>query len=87
MLALLDWVLPGINGIDLCRRIRERANHQQYVYTVVLTAKNKKQDLVDAMEAGADDYLVKPFGPPDLRARLLAGKRNHRSADGIDRST
>ena len=75
MLALLDWVLPGVNGIDLCRRIRERASHQQYVYTVVLTAKNKKQDLLDAMEAGADDYLVKPFDPPELRVRLLAGKR------------
>jgi two-component system cell cycle response regulator len=74
-LALLDWVLPGMNGIDLCRRIRERTNHQHYVYTVVLTAKNKKQDLLDAMEAGADDYLVKPFDPPELRARLLAGKR------------
>jgi two-component system cell cycle response regulator len=75
MLALLDWVLPGIDGIDLCRNIRKRATDERYVYTVLLTGKSDKKDLVRAMEAGADDYLAKPFDAEELRARLLAGKR------------
>jgi two-component system cell cycle response regulator len=74
-LALLDWVPPGMNGLDLCRNIRSRGTNEQYVYTVVLTGKSEKRDLVTAMEAGADDYLVKPFDAEELRARLLAGKR------------
>ena len=75
MLALLDWVLPGLDGIDVCRNIRKRGINERYVYTVLLTGKSDKKDLVLAMEAGADDYLVKPFDPQELRARLLAGKR------------
>jgi diguanylate cyclase (GGDEF)-like protein len=74
-LALLDWVLPGMSGLELCRTIRSRSANEQYIYTVLLTGKSEKQDLVIAMEAGADDYLVKPFDAEELRARLLAGKR------------
>ena len=75
MLALLDWVLPGLDGIEVCRNIRKRGINERYVYTVLLTGKSDKKDLVLAMEAGADDYLVKPFDAQELRARLLAGKR------------
>jgi diguanylate cyclase (GGDEF)-like protein len=74
-LALLDWVLPGMSGLELCQRIRARTQNEEYVYTIVLTAKNQRQDLLDAMEAGADDYLVKPFDQAELKARLLAGRR------------
>ncbi len=74
-LALLDWVLPGMSGIELCRNIRNRGTNERYVYTVLLTGKTEKQDLVQAMEAGADDYLAKPFIAEELRARLFAGKR------------
>jgi two-component system cell cycle response regulator len=74
-LALLDWVLPGMSGLELCQRIRARTHNEQYVYTIVLTAKNQKRDLLEALEAGADDYLSKPFDPLELKARLLAGKR------------
>lgn len=74
-LALLDWVLPGVTGVELCQRIRTRTNHEQYVYTIVLTARNQRRDLLEALDAGADDYLSKPFDPPELKARLLAGKR------------
>jgi len=74
-LALLDWVLPGLSGIELCQRIRTRLRNEQYVYTIVLTAKNQRHDLLAAMDAGADDYLSKPFDPPELKARLLAGRR------------
>jgi two-component system cell cycle response regulator len=75
ILALLDWVLPGLDGIEVCRNIRQRSTNERYIYTVLLTGKSDKQDLVFAMEAGADDYLVKPFDARELRARLLAGKR------------
>jgi two-component system cell cycle response regulator len=74
-MALLDWLLPGIDGIELCRRIRTLGTNGTYIYTVMLTAKNRKQDLLTAMEAGADDYLAKPVNASELRARILVGKR------------
>ncbi len=74
-MALLDWLLPGMDGIELCRRIRARGGNGCYIYTVMLTAKNRKQDLLTAMAAGADDYLAKPVDASELRARIMAGKR------------
>jgi diguanylate cyclase (GGDEF)-like protein len=74
-LVLLDWLLPGLDGIDVCRRVRELGMNESYTYIVMLTAKSRKQDLLMAMEAGADDYLSKPVEPSELRARILAGKR------------
>jgi diguanylate cyclase (GGDEF)-like protein len=74
-MALLDWLLPGVDGIDLCRRIRARGGNGRYIYTVMLTAKNRKQDLLTAMAAGADDYLAKPVDASELRARIMVGKR------------
>jgi two-component system, cell cycle response regulator len=74
-LVLLDWMLPGLDGIGVCRRIRELGKNGTYTYVVMLTAKNRKQDLLTAMEAGADDYLAKPVDPSELRARILVGKR------------
>jgi two-component system, cell cycle response regulator len=74
-LVLLDWVLPGLDGIELCQRIRALGANGTYIYTVMLTAKDKKQDLLTAMAAGADDYLAKPVDPSELRARLLVAKR------------
>jgi diguanylate cyclase (GGDEF)-like protein len=74
-LVLLDWMLPGIDGIDLCRRIRTLGADGRYFYIVMLTAKDRKQDLLTAMAAGADDYLAKPVDPSELKARVLVGKR------------
>ena len=74
-LVLLDWVLPGIDGIELCRKTRALGTNGTYIYAVMLTAKDRKQDLLTAMAAGADDYLCKPVDPSELRARVLAGKR------------
>jgi two-component system cell cycle response regulator len=74
-LVLLDWMLPGLDGIELCRRIRTLGAQGAYIYTVMLTAKDKKHDLLTAMAAGADDYLAKPVDPSELRARIMVGKR------------
>ncbi|MBV9181045.1 MAG: diguanylate cyclase [Acidobacteria bacterium] len=74
-LVLLDWMLPGLDGIELCRRIRTLGGNGNYIYTVMLTAKDRKSHLLMAMAAGADDYLAKPVDPSELRARLLVGKR------------
>src|ERR1700730_16440958 len=73
-LAILDWMMPGMDGIELCRRIRSR-NQGPYRYVLLLTAKDDKQDVVTGLEAGADDYLTKPFDVDELRARVRAGKR------------
>ena len=74
-LVLLDWVLPEIEGIELCPRIRKATVQGGYTYIVLLTGKDGKNDLLEGMQAGADDYLVKPFEPLELKARLFAGKR------------
>jgi two-component system cell cycle response regulator len=74
-LALLDWVLPEIDGIEICRRLRSRSADIPYTYTIVLTAKGQKQEMLEAMEAGADDFIAKPFDVPELKARILVGKR------------
>jgi two-component system, cell cycle response regulator len=73
-LAILDWLMPGLDGVDICRRLREEAA-SPYVYVLLLTAKDAKSDLVKAFEAGADDYIKKPFDPEELRARLRAATR------------
>ena len=74
-LVLLDWVLPDLDGIELCQRIRKGGSSSPYVYVILLTSKEGRQNMLDAMQAGADDYLVKPFNELELKARLLVGKR------------
>jgi len=73
-LAILDWMMPGLNGVDICRGVRA-AGREPYVYILLLTARTDSQDLVEGMEAGADDYLTKPFQAHELRVRLRAGRR------------
>ena len=71
---ILDWMMPAINGLELCGKVRER-NQFPYQYILLATAKDAKQDLVRGLEAGADDYLTKPFDRSELRARLRACNR------------
>ena len=65
-LVLLDVMLPGLNGVEVCKKIREKS----MVPIVMLTAKGETQDVVSGLEAGADDYMTKPFNPQELVARL-----------------
>jgi two-component system cell cycle response regulator len=73
-LAILDWMMPGMDGPEVCRRIRAAAR-EPYIYILLLTARTESQDLVEGMDAGADDYLTKPFNAHELRVRLRAGRR------------
>ena len=73
-LAILDWMMPGLNGVDICREVRA-AGREPYVYILLLTSRADSHDLVEGMEAGADDYVTKPFQAHELRVRLRAGRR------------
>ena len=73
-LAILDWMMPDMDGVEVCRKLRE-ATQQRYIYVILLTAKTEQKDLVEGMEAGADDYVTKPFNIHELRVRLRAGRR------------
>jgi two-component system, cell cycle response regulator len=73
-LALLDWVMPELDGPSVCRAVRTRSE-QTYVYMVLLTSKGSKEETVLGLESGADDYLTKPFNAEELRARLRVGER------------
>ena len=75
-MAILDWMMPGMDGVEITREIRERPAHgASPPYVILLTAKSEKKDIVTALEAGADDYLTKPFDAGELRARVRAGER------------
>jgi diguanylate cyclase (GGDEF)-like protein len=73
-LAILDWMMPGMDGIQLCREIRKRAE-KPYTYILLLTAKTQKEDIIAGMQAGADDYVTKPFNTQELKVRVRAGQR------------
>lgn len=73
-LVISDWMMPEMDGPELIRRIRA-GTRPNYVYTILLTARSQKEDLVQGMEAGADDFVSKPFHHDELRARLRAGER------------
>src|SRR6266700_1087542 len=73
-LIILDWMMPGIDGIELCRKIRTQ-DSAVYPYVLLLTAKDAKQDLINGLTAGADDYLTKPCNVNELRTRLNVGIR------------
>ena len=73
-LVLLDWLMPGLDGIEVCRRVRV-ASHSELPYIIMLTVKGEKRDIVDGLDAGANDYISKPYDVNELRARLNVGCR------------
>ena len=73
-IAILDWMMPGFSGPEICKEIRYQ-NSARYTYILLLTSKNEKDDLVEGMQSGADDYVVKPVNMHELQVRLRAGRR------------
>jgi phosphoserine phosphatase RsbU/P len=73
-LAIIDWMMPTLDGLELCRRIRLDPA-RAHMYLILLTSRDSRADVVAGLNAGADDYLVKPFDPDELRARLQVGVR------------
>ena len=73
-LAIIDWMMPGMDGVEVCRKVRAR-EEAPYVYLILLTAKSQKEDIIRGIGAGADDYVTKPFDANELNARLRAARR------------
>jgi phosphoserine phosphatase RsbU/P len=73
-LAILDWMMPGMDGAEVCAKARTMAK-DRLLYIILLTAKGRKEDIVEGLTAGADDYVIKPFDRSELKARINAGER------------
>jgi two-component system cell cycle response regulator len=73
-LAVLDWMMPGLEGPEVCAKLRELKDHA-YVYTLLLSARSDKEDILAGLKAGADDYLTKPVDTQEMKARLFVGER------------
>jgi two-component system cell cycle response regulator len=73
-LVVSDWMMPNMDGLELCRKIREMKK-LNYTYFIILTAKERKEDVVKGLEAGADDFLIKPFHQEELKYRVQIGER------------
>ncbi len=73
-MAILDWMMPEMSGVELCRKIRESIT-PSLTYIILLTVKDRKEDIVSGLDAGANDYVIKPFEQEELRARLRVGER------------
>jgi len=73
-LAILDWMMPGLSGPELCRRVRQ-SGAERYTYILLVTSRSEDEDVVEGLEAGADDYITKPFNQMELKARLASGRR------------
>jgi DNA-binding response OmpR family regulator len=73
-LAILDWVMPGLEGLEICRRVRQLSNRQQ-AYLILLTVKGNSRDIVAGLKGGADDYITKPFDLEELQAHVQTGFR------------
>jgi len=77
-----DWMMPGLAGVDLCRRIRA-AGLNRYIYVILCTSRGERSDLIEGMDAGADDFLVKPVQADELRVKVRAGERVLRLQQGL----
>ena len=73
-LAILDWMMPGMDGAEVCLKARE-LSAGRLLYIILLTAKGRKEDVVEGLTAGADDYIIKPFDRSEMKARMNAGER------------
>jgi DNA-binding response OmpR family regulator len=74
VLAILDWMMPGMDGLEICQKIRAHSRTES-AYVILLTARDNREDLIQGLQAGADDYIAKPFDNRALQARLGVGLR------------
>jgi diguanylate cyclase (GGDEF)-like protein len=75
-MIILDWMMPGITGVEICKKIRSSGHYEErYKYVILLTARGAKEDIILGLDSGADDYLTKPFDDTELLMRIRAGKR------------
>jgi two-component system cell cycle response regulator len=73
-IAILDWMMPGLEGVEICRKIRQ-LSRQHYIYAMLLTSKAEKNEIIEGLQAGADDYMTKPINGEELKARLVVAQR------------
>jgi len=85
-LAVLDWEMPGINGVELCRRVRRESinPNPKYIYIILLTGKDSQDEILAGLATGADDYMTKPFDPDELKIRLRNGEMKIHREDEIN---
>lgn len=83
-LAILDWVMPGMDGVEICRQVRKLTTAVPH-YLILLATKNSKEEIVQGLQAGADDYITKPFDRDDLHARVQVGTRTVELQRGLAR--
>ncbi len=74
-LAILDWMMPGLDGVEICRRLQQASSSVGPTYVILLTGRSETADIVEALRAGANDYITKPFDQEELRARLATGRQ------------
>jgi len=82
-LAVMDWMMPEMDGVEVARRIRRLNRGENRPYLIILTSMDDIEKLVTALEAGADDYITKPFNPPELKARVQVGQRILKLQDNL----
>ena len=73
-MVITDWMMPEMDGLELCQKVRS-SDLPDYIYIIIITSRDKKEDIIKGLEAGADDYITKPINPNELHARLKAGER------------
>lgn len=81
-IAILDWMMPKMSGLDVCRAIKSMPG-ESYIYIIMLTIRDRSEDIVQALDAGADDYVTKPFNRSELKARVRAGERIRHLESGL----
>lgn len=79
-IAVIDWMMPGIDGVEICRRMRESGRR---IYIIMVSARGTKTDEIEGIDHGADDYVVKPFDPNELLARVRAGMRVMKTQEAL----
>jgi len=82
-LVVLDWMIPGLSGVEVCRRLRRR-DATRAMPIIMVTARGEETDRIEGLESGADDYVVKPFSPGELAARIRAVLRRTGASPGTD---